>query len=330
MNASPSLDTSLLADIGGTNTRFALSIAGCIRYEVEYRCQDHVSLVAATLAYLETLPGDVQRPTQGAIAMAGPVNHDLVTMTNHPWTISVRQTREQLKLSRLIVLNDFTALAMAIPALPQESLTRLGGDMARLDAPIALIGPGTGLGVSALIPSNGNWLPLQGEGGHVALSAVTNEEFSVLSHLQTNANPVSAETLLSGPGLVRLYQALCAVRQEKARFVTPAQVTANAISAEDAICVTTLEMFCAFLGTVASDLVLTLGAYGGLYIGGGIVPKLDGYFERSGFRERFDAHVRYHSLLKSIPAYVIHAPHPAFLGLQRAFTSPGPRVESIT
>lgn len=322
----------LIADIGGTNARFALSEAGSIRDELQLRCADYPSIDAAVAHYLLTV--NERRPIQeAAFAIAAPLAGDQVSMTNHHWRFSVNGLRKELGLRRLLVLNDFTALAMAIRHLPKHELLQVGGTQAvntqdSAKAPIALLGAGTGLGVSGLIPAGEHWLPLQGEGGHVSLAPGNARELAVLQQLWTRFEHVSAERVLSGPGLVNLYNAICELNSTALQSFEAADITEHALRGSDAACVEALQMFCALLGSIAGNLVLTLGATQAVYIGGGIVPRLGEYFVRSAFRARFESKGRYVEYLRPIPVYVINSAQPAFVGLVHAFLEPGSRLES--
>jgi len=249
-------------------------------------------------------------------------------MTNHVWQFSAATTRRELGLSRLIFMNDFTALAMSLRYLPPQDLDPIGGGRAVMGATIALLGPGTGLGVSGLVPASEHWIPLQGEGGHVTLAMMSEREIAALAQLRQRFSHVSAERVLSGPGLVNLYDALCAVDGLVPDPLTPKDVTERALSGTCRLSLETVSMFCALLGTMSGNLVLTLGAVGGLYIGGGIVPQLGTFFKNSAFRDRFEDKGRYADYLADIPIYVIRTPLPAFIGLTRAFIDPGPRWEA--
>jgi glucokinase len=328
--ASPSSSPRLIADIGGTNARFALLDGSKHHDEVVLACADYPDLVAATEHYLGRVgaASGPQRPLEAAIAIAGPITGDIVRMTNHVWQFSASQTRQRLGWQRLIVLNDFTALAMAVRHLPADELEQIGTGVAAPNEPIAVLGPGTGLGVSGLIPAGAHWIPLQGEGGHVTLSVMNEREMAVLDQLYQRFSHVSAERVLSGPGLVNLYDALCGLEGIVPELLTPPEISRRATEASDRICLEAVNMFCAMLGTLAGNLVLTLGALGGAYIGGGIVPALGRYFASSHFRARFVDKGRYADYLGRIPTYVIRSELPAFVGLAIAFSSPGPRLEA--
>ncbi len=322
----------LIADIGGTNARFAIYRGTSIVDAQVLHCADFASPAAAATHYLATLHHKHPRPTEAAFAIAGPITGDLIAMTNHVWHFSLQATREQLGLQRLFAMNDFTALAMSLPYLPQHELEKVGFGQAVNDAPIALIGPGTGLGVSGLLPIGTGpsrlWWPLQGEGGHSTMPAMNEREAAVLAHLHYRFTHVSAERVISGPGLVNLYGALCALEGKVPESLEPPQITQRAIQGTDRLCREALDMMCAMLGTVAGNLVLTLGALGGVYIGGGIVPKLGRFFVDSPFRDRFDDKGRYSDYLAAVPTYVIRSELPAFIGLAHAFFVAGPRVEA--
>jgi len=318
----------LLADVGGTNARFALSIDGTIRAAAILTCNQYPHFEQAVRVYLDLHSAQYGRPREAAFAVAAPIVGDAVAMTNHTWHFSVAALRAQLNLQRLIVLNDFTALAMALRYLPADELQQIGGGKPTPAAPIALVGAGTGLGVSGLIPSGAYWIPLQGEGGHVTLGASDAREAAVLQVLRPRFDHISAERLISGPGLVLLYEALCAIDRVPPSTLQPADVTERGLSGSDAQCREALDLFCAMFGTVAGNLALTLGAHGGVYIGGGIVPRLGAFFANSRFRQRFEAKGRYANYLASVPVYAIQSALPAFIGLTHAFEDPGPRIES--
>jgi glucokinase len=308
-----SLGTGLVADIGGTNARFAL-IAPDGQIACPWRClvDDHASMAQAIEAYLAQAGG--QRPRQAALAVAGPVIGDRVTMTNHPWSFSFNALANSLGFERLRVVNDFVANALAIPHLSQESRAQIGSGAPVPGASIGVIGPGSGLGVSALVPSPAGLTPVEGEGGHVTMSPADEKESRVIEILRRRYGHVSAERVISGPGLVNIYSALCEASGAAPHDYIPEQISDPAVLQGDAFAGEALAMFCAMLGTVAGNLALTLGARGGVYIAGGIVPRLGVYFERSQFRVRFESKGRFDNYLKDIPTYVITHPALALLG----------------
>lgn len=313
--------TRLLGDIGGTNARFGVQRhAGApITHVQVLACADHASLHDAVRHYLKS--SGVTLPTVAAFGMANPVTSDQVVMTNHDWRFSIRELRQQLGLQRLVVMNDFTALALALRHIPAEELRQVGGALAKPQAPIALLGAGTGLGVSGLLPNGaGAWLPLSGEGGHVSLAAQTTLEVQVIQSLQQRFGHVSAERVLSGQGLVNVYLVLHALSGAPNPPVLQSAAEVLQRDQSDPMATQTIDVFCALLGAVAGDLALTLGAQGGVFIGGGIVPRLaPGRFDRSDFRKRFEAKGRFASYLQPIPVWVIDSPvSPALLGASQA------------
>ncbi|MCW5672024.1 MAG: glucokinase [Hydrogenophaga sp.] len=313
----------LLADVGGTNARLAWQDGhgAPIEHIQVLPVAEHASLQAAIRAYLGGLG---RQPAAAAIAMANPVTGDLVSMTNHDWSFSQAALRDELGLTTLRVLNDFTALALALPHLPAHELRQVGGGAAVPGAAIALLGAGTGLGVSGLLPDGaGGWVPIAGEGGHVTLPAATARERLVMDALVRRHGHASAERVASGTGLLETCHILCeADGADAGAFTSAAAVTEAALQGRHPQAREALEMLCGVLGTVAGNLALTLGARGGVYIGGGVVPRLGTWFDASPFRERFEAKGRFEAYLRGIPVWVITAQQsPALLGAARALDS---------
>jgi len=306
--------TWLVGDIGGTNARFGLvSPDGVLLHSSVLADADYAGLGEAIEAYLAGR-GGLPRPREAAIAVASPVSGDEVRFTNHPWAFSISQLRSRLGFERLEVINDFTAQALALPHLKAGDKLAVGGGTAAAGAPLAVLGPGSGLGVSGLVPAGGRWVPLSGEGGHVTMAPATDREGAVLAAMRRHFDHVSAERVLSGPGLVNLYNALAEVDGVPAKAFTAAQISDAETGTQEPLCREATGMFCAMLGTVAGDLALTLGAKGGVYIGGGIVPRLGKRFAASPFRERFEAKGRFRDYLAAIPSFVVTHKLPAFLG----------------
>jgi glucokinase len=306
--------TWLVGDIGGTNARFGLVAPdGDLLHSRVLADADYAGIGDAIDAYLEDR-GGLPRPRRGAIAIASAITGDEVRMTNHPWAFSISRLRDRLGFERLEVINDFTAQALALPHLRPGDKLAVGGGKAEPGFPIGVLGPGTGLGVSGLIPIGKRWVPLSGEGGHATMAPATGRESAALAEMRRHFDHVSAERVLSGPGLVNLYNALAAVDGVPARQYTAAQITDLEAGAHDPLCRETTEMFCAMLGTIAGNLALTLGAKGGVYIGGGIVPRLGERFATSQFRERFEAKGRLRDYLAAIATFVVTYKLPAFLG----------------
>jgi glucokinase len=305
-------EIGLVGDIGATNARFALVGPGrkIARMRV-LAAGDYSGIDEAIAGYLAEVEG---RPDQVVLAVASPVTGDRISFTNNPWTFSIAELQRRLGLRRLEVINDFTAVALAVPHLPAEERVQVGPGQPVADAPIGIIGPGTGLGVGALVRAGGKWITLPGEGGHVTMAPGDAREGAVLDLMRRRFDHVSAERVISGPGLVNLYNALCETDGVPAASYTAAQITDAAIGRSDLRCRETVSMFCAMLGTVAGNLALTLGARGGVYIAGGIVPKLGAAFAQSAFRARFEQKGRMQAYLAPVPTYVITHAVPAFLG----------------
>ncbi len=304
----------LIADIGGTYARFALETAqGRFSTPASLRCADHADFHAAVRAYLDTLPPGTQ-PEHAAVAIANPVEGDRVRMTNYHWEFSIEEMRQRLQLDTLLVVNDFTALAMSLPRLDGQGMRQVGGGQAVARSVIGLLGSGSGLGVSGLIPAGDGWVSLGSEGGHTAVAPRDEREIVVLRHAWQQFDHVSFERLLSGPGLALMHKALAAHAGKPAETLSAPEITRRALAGTCPVCLDTIEVFCAMLGTAAANLAVTLGAFGGIYIGGGIVPRLGAYFDRSPFRRRFEDKGRFSRYVAAIPTYVITAEHATFIG----------------
>ncbi len=310
---------NLIADIGGTNVRFALvEKEGAISQERVLKCVDYDGLYRATQSYLDSLPS-AQTPKTGAFAIAGPVLGDRFQMTNHPWSFSIKDVRDKLGLKQLKLFNDFHALAMAIPHLDQDDIIQIGmkGHI-QPEKPKIIVGPGTGLGVASLIWSGTHYIPISGEGGHVTMPAKTQREFEIFTWLRKEKySHISAERVCSGKGLINLYNAIRGIDglndlpDLKPEEISKAAREENNKAAQEA-----WELMTGFLGTIAGNLALTLGAHGGVYIAGGIMPKSVDILCHTRFREQFEAKGRFEEYLSAIPAFLINHPFPAFVGLK--------------
>ncbi len=304
----------LLGDIGGTNARFALirKPGGPVEDVRTLPGANYPGPAEAIEGYLAEVGGE--RPVVGAIGIANPIDGDWIKMTNHTWAFSIEVVRKHLGLESLIFINDFTALALSLPRLPEDELVQVGGGKPEKGAAIGVLGPGTGLGVSGLIPAGDRYIPLSGEGGHVTMAPATAEEAAVIAQVGREFPHVSAERLISGPGLVTLHEALAAVRGLPQQRMTAPKIADRAVSGEHPLARDSVNMFCGMLGTIAGNLALTLGAKGGIFIGGGIAPRFGETFLNSPFRQRFEAKGRFQAYLQSIPVFVIHSPYPALIG----------------
>ncbi len=307
---------ALIADIGGTNARFALVGADGKSFGTQVlACADYSGLSEAARAYLDLERPDPS-PDRAAIAVASPVVGDRVSMTNRDWSFSITELQAMLGLGGLRVVNDFTAQALAVPHLGASETRQIGGGTAIAGAPIAILGPGTGLGVSGLVEvPGGEWVAIATEGGHATLAPIDARERAIVRALEARFGHVSIERAVSGPGLGNLAQAIAAVDGLDRTALEPDEITAHALAGDDPVSVEALSMFCAMLGAAAGNLALTLGARGGVYIGGGIVGRLGGFLEASAFRTRFEDKGRFRDYLSPIPTRVITAETPALRGL---------------
>ncbi len=305
----------LLADVGATNARFALESAPGRLWAAEViPVERHASLEAAARAFL-TQHGDPP-VRHAAFSLANPITGDWVKLTNHEWEFSIEALRRSLMLQTLLVVNDFTALAMSLPGLDAQEVVQVGGGAPQPGGVLGVLGPGTGLGVSGLVPFQDHNVALGTEGGHVTYPPQDDDEALAVALAQRRHGHASAERLISGPGLELIYEALAAASHHRPERLSAAEISAAAqAEPHDPVARRALASFCAMLGTVAGNLALTLGCVGGLYIGGGIVPKVLDFFHASKFRERFERKGRFTPWLARIPTYVIAAPRTALRGV---------------
>ena len=312
-------EAKLVGDIGGTNARFALvDEQHQPQLARTYAAEKYPSLADALRQYLADV--SVQKLHACAIAVATRVLDDKVEFTNNErWSFSINGLAKELETPNLHVINDFTAQALAVPHIPSEHLQKVGRGIAQAHEPIGVVGPGTGFGVGGMIPidNKGSWRALNSEGGHCSASVLTPREIAVLELFKPQFGHVSFERFLSGPGLVNIVLALREIDGVRSDDIVPELVTRNGLDGSDAHCVEALHMFCAMLGSFAGDLSLTLGASGGVYVGGGIVPRLGDFFAQSEFRARFESKGRVSDELVTVPTFVIRDPYPGLLGASR-------------
>ena len=313
-DAAEKHERHLIADIGGTHARFALCTSA--------RDIEHVDVLdSAAFASMEDAIRHYlgshgnPRVRHAVIGIANPVLGDHVKMTNAAWEFSIEDMRCSLGLEHLHVLNDFAVLAMAVPHLEADDLMQVGGGNGVAGAPLGLLGPGTGLGVSALVPTRkGGPIALATEGGHASFAPADDLQAMLWRAARKRHGHVSMERLISGSGLAFIYEALCEDQGKRPNQYTPAEISTHAMDGTDTLCRLALDTFCAILGSAAADLALTLGARGGIYIGGGIIKKLGEYFPQSPFRKAFEDKGRFQAYLAAIPVFVILARQPALTG----------------
>jgi len=303
---------SLVGDVGGTNCRLALCELenGEISQAQTFSGLDYDSLEAAIRYYLDQ---QHQQVDAACIAIACPITDDWVAMTNHTWAFSIEEMRKSLGLSNLEVINDFTAVSMAIPMLEESDLLQFGGKKPQDGKPAVIYGAGTGLGVAHLIHVDKRWLSLPGEGGHVDFAPNSEEEDIILEQLRIEMGHVSAERILSGPGLVNLYRAIVKSDHREPEKLEPKDVTRLALE-DNLDCRRALSLFCVIMGRFGGNLALTMGTFGGVYIAGGIVPRFLEFFKASGFRAAFEDKGRFKDYLMDIPVYMITHDRAGLLG----------------
>jgi glucokinase len=305
---------ALVTDIGGTNARFALYDLTTNKLSAITKILISKNDVLLTLIkdYLASQSVTVK---MACIAIACPIDsEDVINLTNNDLSFSRSELIQALNLTKLEVINDFTAVSMSIPQLSKNELVKIEGGEPDLNYPIAIYGAGTGLGVSHLIKVNQRWISLSGEGGHTELPMISDEEDRILAQLRKKFGRVSTERFLSGSGIVNIYQALLHINNKPIEEVTPDIIVNNALSNSCPLCLQTLTYFCTFMGRFGGNLALTLNTQGGVYIAGGIVPRFIEFFKASPFREAFEHKGRMSYLVKKIPVYVITHEDPGLLG----------------
>ncbi|RZJ30650.1 MAG: glucokinase [Brevundimonas sp.] len=311
--------TLLVGDVGGTNARFAIAhmVQGrpVLEHHESFPAETYPTFLEGVKAFID---GCEVKPTGGVIAVAGPVTDGEIDLTNSPWRVSETELGT-LGLKPVRLINDFEALAWGAPVVPQAELASLGGpEEGDRHSAIAVLGPGTGFGVSALVrDSRGNELAMPSEGGHACFAPGDAVEDEILRILRRRYDRVSIERLICGPGLLNMHRALAEIDGRETHIDDPAQITAEALENPDSHCGHTLARFCAVLGAVAGDIALTTGARGGVYIAGGIAPRILPFLKASPFRERFERKGRFKDYMAEIPTHVILHKHAALLGAAR-------------
>jgi glucokinase len=320
MSSAPNSDAAiafpvLIGDIGGTNARFALlsdrgaqpelfhPIATADHPDIESAVRDAVFARTST------------RPVSAIIDLAGPITGDAVDLTNADWVVRPRDMIAALGLKDVILLNDFEALALALTAFQPDDLQLIGPAKPGAAGAKVVLGPGTGLGVGALLEAGGLFVPVPGEGGHVSFGPEEPDEFPLWSHVEPEFGRIEAETFLCGPGIVRLYRAVARTEGREPGEASPAEVTQRALAGGDPLAVRTLALYARFLGRFAGDMALTFMARGGVYIGGGVSPHILPILRSGEFRRAFEAKAPHQAVMAGIPTWVITRDNPAMPGL---------------
>ncbi|QSP93544.1 glucokinase [Marinobacter salinisoli] len=299
---------ALVGDIGGTNARFGLAAlnGGPLCLIRSLPCADYRCIEDAIADYLGGIEG--KRVEIACFAVAAMVGGSHIQMTNNAWRFGVEDVRRRFGWREFQLINDFSAQALGSLDIDADHCWQLSAGRGRqVDprAPRLVMGPGTGLGMAGLVPAGGGWVTLPSEGGHVGFSPSDETDIAVLEVLQARFHRVSVERILSGPGLVNLYQAMAHIRRTAARFGAPEQIVEAALARSDALAVDTLNRFCQILGRVAGDAVLTMGSTGGVYLCGGILPRMLEFLSASGFQLAFADKGRMRALVEQMPVYVI-------------------------
>ncbi len=316
----------LVADLGGTHARFAWAQSPnqSPLFAMTLKVAEFDSPLMAAQHYLTQLGlrlgEQYLSPREAVFAVAAPLRGDHVTFTNSNWTFSGEALRRALNLERFLALNDFEALAYSLPHLKPHQLRSWGASSSRAPGNLAVLGPGTGLGVAALVKTQTGWQAMPAEGGHASLAPADEFESEIIAQVRRSFGHVSAERLLSGIGLPLLHKTILEITGLASAPVTTEWLV-SATLAGDLQASETLRHFCALLGGFAGNVALSLGAQGGLYLGGGIVPRLGDFFFASPFRERFEAKGRYRAYLKDIPVAVITDSDAALMGAVQGLQS---------
>jgi glucokinase len=301
-----------VADVGGTNIRLALVENGHLRKINKYFCNQFETITEAINQFASDV--GVARFQDGCIAIACPVNHDLVSMTNHTWAFSKKALKNELAIDNLFVINDFSAVAYSLPTLSKEQVIQVGPGSPVKKGNIAVFGPGTGLGVEHLTWTNDGWQTLDGEGGHVDFAPTNEQDIIVWRYINDKLGRVAAEELLSGRGILNIYFALAENKGVPPKFNDPAEITKHALANSDEICVEAVLQFCRVMGSFAGNLALNLCTTGGIFIGGGIASRLGEFFVKSDFRHKFEDKGNFAGYVKNIPTYLINEPNHGLLG----------------
>ncbi|MBE02804.1 glucokinase [Marinobacter lutaoensis] len=312
---------SLVGDIGGTNARFALVRQGQVRPEAirVLPCGDYDNLDQAVAEYLAG--AGVASVEQVCLAVASPVRGTEVRMTNNHWRFDIEAVRRQFGWSVFKVINDFAAMALGVLHVAEDQRVHVCGGPGDPTRPRLVMGPGTGLGVSGLVPTRSGWVPLMTEGGHVDFAPTDEREMAVLRILRNRFGRVSVERILCGQGLLNLYQALAEIQGVSAPLDAPEKITAAAVANRDRLAREALGHFCEILGRTAGNGVLTLGSLGGVYLCGGILPRFLDFFLESRFRNGFEDKGRMRPLLEFTPVYLITDPYTGLLGAAEALNN---------
>ncbi|MDA7591807.1 glucokinase [Pseudomonadales bacterium] len=309
----------MIADIGGTNARFWAVSPQTVAplWQGHYLVGEYPNFSDVLDQVLIDLKVDQALshwPERACFAVACPTDLDRMVFTNSHWNFTRSELVTALGGSRVSVMNDFVAVAHGVAAMKDEAVHQIGGGRVQLDRPRVVLGAGTGLGVAALIPAGDGYVVVESEGGHADYAPIGDLQIEVKRKLRSQFNRVCVERVVSGPGLVNIASALCALKHRAPRFSTPAEIVAAALEDQDEVALETLDFFCEVAGAVAGNLALTFGAKGGVYIAGGVIPRFTSILLKSGFRSAFEDKGRFRDYLSEIPCFLVTQPDLGLFG----------------
>jgi glucokinase len=325
---TPSAQAVLLGDVGATNARFGVLVDGVLGPIKWIEVAQHPTFSDAVEHFLQLHPHD-HRIAHALLAVAGPIEGERCNFTNCPWTIDGRDMRDRLGFQSVQIVNDFEATALSLPHLAKQELRSIGEGRAVPGAPMVVLGPGSGLGVAGLVPDGAGHVVVSSEGGHATMPADSVREDTILDLLRRRFGHVSAERILSGPGIENLYRAIATLDGVAAPPRNATEITVAAMNGKCSTSHAALDTFCAMLGSFAGNVALTYGARGGVYIAGGIAPRILNFLATSDFRRRFEEKGRLRAYLESIPSQVIVHPAATFLGLTSLAVKSAPVLEAM-
>jgi glucokinase len=305
----------LIGDVGGTNARFS------ILADADAKATDFIHVQTADFATIDeaivaTVFGtDIPRPRSAILAVAGPIDGDEIDLTNCEWIVRPKTMIGELGFDAVLVLNDFEAQALAVATLVDHDRELIGPPGHAIDATRVVLGPGTGLGVAGLVHARNTWFPVPGEGGHVDIGPRSDRDLQVFPHLARIDGRVSAEEIISGRGLLNIYRAVCAADGIEPDLTSPPEITEEGLSGANPQAAETIDLFVTYLGRLAGDMALIFMARGGVFLGGGISPKILPALRKPIFREAFEDKAPHQDLMKTIPTFVVTHPQAALAGL---------------
>ncbi|WP_299495408.1 glucokinase [uncultured Shewanella sp.] len=308
---NPMLQRNLVADVGGTNIRLAIACQSKLNHIQTFKCAEFPSLEAAIKHYIEFNQLNIEK---ACICIAGAVNDEIIKMTNLDWQFSAHSLEQYCQIKQVHLINDYHAIAMSLPQLSSKQLITISDKKAQTQAPKMVCGPGTGLGIAQLISVGKHHHCISGEGGHIAFAPTSKQQIQVLNHLLDQHERVSIERLLSGQGIINIYQALAVQSNVIAQPYDAQHITEHFIHKTDELCIRSIELFLEILAQFLGDLVLMNGAFGGVYIAGGILPRIIEHIDFTQFKQHYTHKGRFTGYVNQAPLYLITEPQPGLIG----------------